>query len=547
MEADKLLKMWEREKGSTERSNFDSLAQTAAEWCKPESDNIEKLSAKGQRKDSNRLTDAGIKARRMFAAGMMAHLFPQGQQWIKINTSNMDLMDNDSVTRALSTATKKFVRALEESNFYEEMGKSVDDLGWSPSTSVYVESDKKTKLNFRSHGYKQFYFCNDHRGRMDTYIRDFKLTARQACGMFNSDDDKIPEQIVNMKESNPDHEYTFVNIVMPRADVDYSSADKKKKPYASYYLCADTRDTIRESGFDWMPYSIGGMYLGNNNEKYFRTPAMEVYATLGRVNRMEVTRERAAERVSSPPWLAPNDGSVRRISNDQGSIIYWNAGNPMSKPEQLNPSDNPMVNDDMISKKEEEIYEAFFIPYFNPLQGVKNISSAHETRERVDLSLQFISSAINTITKYFVKPSLETSFNIMSKDGHFPELEIPELSEASIEFELVGKAALASRQIELYGVMTGLEQMGLVGQVKPEIWDTLNADETAFFLQDVNMFPTRLRNNTDEIEKIRGERAQMVQEQRARENAGAMADAYAKTAKTPEEGSGAQEIQEQFS
>ena len=150
--------MWEREKGSTERSNFDSLVDTAADWCNPPANNIEKLQAKGQRKNSDRLLDIGIKARRMFTAGWMAHSFPQGQSWLKINTSDPDLMESDNVKRALSRCTKKFVRTLEESNFYDEMGKSVDDLGWAGTTSIYVESDKKTKLNFLSHGYKQFYF-----------------------------------------------------------------------------------------------------------------------------------------------------------------------------------------------------------------------------------------------------------------------------------------------------------------------------------------------------------------------------------------------------
>ena len=126
MEASSLIEMYKREKSSSERTNFENLYESAAEFCNPSADNIQSQRAKGQRDDVQRITDVGIKARRMFTAGMMSHLFPQGQNWIRVVTQDRDLQSNDNVTRALSSVTKKFVRAIEDSNFYEEMGQCVD-------------------------------------------------------------------------------------------------------------------------------------------------------------------------------------------------------------------------------------------------------------------------------------------------------------------------------------------------------------------------------------------------------------------------------------
>ncbi len=537
MDSTQVIKLWEREKGSSERSNFDTLVQTAADWCKPEANNIERLSAKGQKKDSRRLIDAGIKARRMFTAGMMSNMFPDGQNWVGIKTDK-ERMKSDKVRLAMQSATQTFSEAIEQSNFKEEIGQCVDDTGWAGTTSCFVENDKKTKLNYRNHKYKEFYFCNDHRGKMDTYIRDFKLDGRQACQEFG---DEAPEKCKANKESGKDDEFLFVHVVMPRADVDYSSSDKAKKPWASYYACIEDKEWQKESGYDYMPYAVWGMYRGSNNEKYFWSPAMEVGQTLSMVNRMEVTRLRGAERVSNPPWLAPNDGGTRRISNDEGAIIYWNAANPLSKPEQLQPSDNVMVNDDMIIKKEEEIMDAFFVPLFNPLQGKQNMS-ATESIERLNLSMQFITPAVNNMVKYGIKPILETSFEIMLKSGYFPELEIPELSGANIEFELTGKAALAARQIQLFGAMTALEQTGMMAQVKPEIMDNWNVDKFAKFVQEANMVPVQLQSTEDEIKAERTKRAQLEKAQMDMQKAQTMSDAYVKTQKTPEAGSGAEEL-----
>jgi hypothetical protein len=332
---------------------------------------------------------------------------------------------------------------------------------------------------------------------------------------------------------------------MPRTDGYVSgSVKKREKSIASYYVCFDTKEIVQESGFDEMPYAVGRFYR-TNYEKYGRSPAMEVASTLPMVNDMEGTRIRGAQRVSDPPWLSPNDGSVRRISNDHGSIIYWNAGNPLSKPEQLTVKDNVMINDDMISKKEEEIMEAFYVPLFNPLHDKKNMT-ATETGERLNLSLQFLTPAVNRINRYFVKPALERAFGIMLRANKFPELDIPELSEAKLDFELVGKASLAARQIELYGTMTALEQIGLVGQVKPEIWDNVNADETARFIQEVNMVPVALQATKDEVEAVRAERQEQLEAQQQAEQAQVMSDAYSKTTKAPEGGSGAEAMVEEM-
>jgi hypothetical protein len=94
------------------------------------------------------------------------------------------------------------------------------------------------------------------------------------------------------------------------------------------------------------------------------------------------------------------------------------------------------------------------------------------------------------LNKYFVTPILERAFGIMLRAGMFPELEIQELSGANLEFDLVGKASIASRQIELFGTMTAMQQDDADCTVyKPEILDNVNSDKTARFIQEVNMVP----------------------------------------------------------
>ena len=217
MPADNLIKMYNREKGSSERNNFNSVYQTCAEFCNPTADTLLGRQSKGNRNDTQRITDIGIKSRRMFTAGMMSHLFPQGQNWLRIVTKNRDLMEIDNVKRALTDATKRFMSAIENSNFYEEMGQCIDHCGYIGTTSLYCESNIDSIFNFRSHYIDKFYFCENYEGKVDTYMRDFMLTARQAYQKFGDNcPDVIKETYSDPRLSNK--EYKFIHVVMPRAE-----------------------------------------------------------------------------------------------------------------------------------------------------------------------------------------------------------------------------------------------------------------------------------------------------------------------------------------
>ena len=541
MDINSLIEMYKREKSSSERANFEDLYQSAAEFCNPAADNIQDRKSKGQRDDNQRVTDIGIKARRMFTAGMMSHLFPQGQNWLRIISQDRDLMKNDSVVRALTSTTKKFMRAIEDSNFYEEMGQCIDHCAYIGTTAIYCEPSKKFVLNFRSHYINQFYFCENYLGEVDTVIREFKLTARQAVQQFGEEcSEEILKNASDPKTSTK--EYTFIHIVMPRMNTTKTADIKEQKGVASYYIELKAKKMVLESGFDEMPYAVGRFYK-TNYEKYGRSPALEVFTTLPLLNRMEVARIRGAERVSNPPWLAPNDGSVRRISNEQGSIIYYNAGNPLSKPEQLRPMDNVVVNDQMIQKKEQEVLEAFYIPLFNPLENRRNMT-AFESQERLNLSLQFLTPAVNRLNKYFVIPILERAFGVMLRQGFFEDLAIDELSNQTLEFDLVGKASVAARQIELFGTMTAMQQIMSIAQVNPEIFDNVNVDKTARFIQEVNACPIDLQLSEEEVAMKREMRREMQMEAEQRANMTAIANSYAQTNKAPQEGSPAEQLEQ---
>ena len=132
----------------------------------------------------------------------------------------------------------------------------------------------------------------------------------------------------------------------------------------------------------------------------------------------------------------------------------------------------------------------------------------------------------------------------MMRDNLFPELMIENLMDQNLEFDLVGKASIASRQIELFGTMTAMQQMMQIAQFKPDILDNVDADKTARFIQEVNMCPVELQLPEADVQMLREQRAQAAAAAEQRAEMQALGDMYAKSTKAPEEGSSAQALGE---
>jgi hypothetical protein len=341
--------------------------------------------------------------------------------------------------------------------------------------------------------------------------------------------------------SNPstaDNRHIIIHAIEPRLNYNKKSLKKTDLPISSCYVELETKHLIEESGYYELPYAVGRFYQATN-EKYGRSPAMEVASTLSMLNRMEQTRIQSAERVSNPPWLAPNDGSVRRISNTQGSIIYYNAANPASKPEQMIVRDNTIVNDSMIQLKTAEVEDAFFLPLFNPLVNRVNMT-ATESQLRATIALQNLIPAISRITNELLTPLFVRIYSILARSGVYPQPpDVLLNSNGKVIVAFNSKATLALKQLELQGVYQTLESMAFLAQVNPEVMDNFDLDKVARLTSVANSVPTTIIRPEREVKKQREARAAAKFEAEQNQQAIMAADVYNRTSKAPEAGSAA--------
>jgi len=216
------------------------------------------------------------------------------------------------------------------------------------------------------------------------------------------------------------------------------------------------------------------------------------------------------------------------------------AGNPASKPEQLNVKDNVAVSDHMIALKNEEIEDAFFIPLFNPLINRVNMT-ATESTQRMNIALQNLVPAIGRLTHEYMTPMFIRIYNVLLRQGVYPEMPnvLKELGESSPVIGFNSKATMAIKQLEIAGIYQTLENVLFLSQADPSVLDNYDLDEVARITGEANSVPnTILRSKIKVTEKREADaEAQAIAQQQAQ--TAQMAEVYNKTSKAPEAGSGA--------
>ena len=535
----KRLKHRKALKNSEERLNAENNWQAGAEFCNPPNANITMISQKGGRKSVARVTDVGIKARRKFASNLYGYKIG-GSRFFEYRVKDRKLAESENVKRWLTDVNNITYVELMSSNFPNQTYLGYSELGYIGTTIMFVEKGVDRLLNFKTQDIGKTYIDVDSKGYVDTVIMDLSFTARQIEQEFQKAD--LPDKVVVALDTGSMQEFTVIFDVRANDDYKKGSLNPKKRKYIGVYMIEQGNDDpkeLRVDGYDEFPVPVGRLHR-THGEIYGRGCFTEVWSSLNLNNDQQVSLIRSANLKAEPPFLEPAGSNMRAIrAKGMSKIIYDPTATFGAKPEQLVVANDVGITDVMIQKTEEEILDGFFVNAFNPLMNQQREATATETMARIDLGLSEVSPVLYSLREYD-NVILHRVFGILLRAGAFPEVpaELDGLDASEIlDIEYTSKAALALKQLQAYGVQNTLEQVGMVGQVKPDVWDNFDADAYAQFMADTNNVPNSILNSTKEVADIRAARAEAQQQQAMVQAAPQLADAAGKLSKPIESNS----------
>jgi hypothetical protein len=515
----KLLKRFDRLKSN--RQNWESHWQEVADYMQPRKADVTKSRSKGDKRTELIFDSSPLQAVELLAASLHGMLTNPSTTWFSLRFKGEELSDNDEAKAWLENATEVMYKAINRSNFQQEIFELYHDLITFGTAAMFIEDDEEDVLKFSTRHINEIYISENDKGRIDTIFRKFRLTARAAIQKFG---ENVSDSIVTKHRKDPYEEVEILHAVYPRADFDPKKQDKSNMPFESVYLEAGTGDELSVSGFREFPFVVP-RYLKASHEIYGRSPAMTALPDVKMLNEMSKTTIKSAQKQVDPPLLVPDDGFILPVRTIPGGLNFYRSGT-RDRIEPLNIGANTPLGLNMEEQRRDSIRNAFYVNQLMMQSGPQ--MTATEVIQRNEEKMRLLGPVLGRLQSELLKPLIDRAFSLLIRKDLFGP--IPEfLSGQDIEIEYVSPLAKAQKSAELQSIMRGIEIMGQLANVAP-VFDHLNMDKLVKHLMDIVGVPQKVLKSSSELQDEReqaqqqqAQQQQMQQMQQVAESAGAAA------------------------
>ena len=301
-----------------QRANWDSHYQELADYMLPRKADIVRKRARGEKRMELIFDGTALQSVDLLASSLHGMLTSGATPWFHLTLKDDELGRDEEVQAWLEDTSSRMMRAITMSNFETEVHEMYVDLVVFGTGCMFVEMDKKS-MRFSTRHISEFYVAEDQFGIVDTVFRKYVLPARQAVQRFGIEN--VSTFIQKRFEKKPDEEVTVLHCVMPRKERDPTKQDNKNMPFASMYICMETKMVMQESGFQEFPYVVP-RFLKATGEVMGRSPAMVALPDVKMLNLMSKTIIQAAQKLIDPPLLVPDDGFLLPVRTQPGGLNF---------------------------------------------------------------------------------------------------------------------------------------------------------------------------------------------------------------------------------
>ncbi len=486
-----------------------------------------------------------VRANMTLANGQLAWMSPLEAPWFAFEPPSMTKESGDAARQWLAKATEVARNDLAVSNFYTSVHEFYLDRGAFGTACLYVEPGKRNTLNVQTWPVGSFVIDEDENGIVDTVIREFRLTPRQAVQKFGEENvsAKIRKAVADGGAKAHDR-INFLHAIYPREDAerDGKKLDGPNMPIASIYLEADGGHICSVGGYEEMPVMVS-RYLewgSSTGGMYGWSPAFAALPEARQVNFLQKMMDALAEKMAFPPVLAP-EGLEGEIDPNAMGVTYFSQDLQGSLPREWMTAGRYDVGLARIQERQKAINDAFHVDLFQMFAQLSKQMTAREVSERAQEKLIQFSPTFSRLTSELFNPLLERVFAILLRNGGFgavpAEMIVPVDKErgfvAPPKMQYSSRIALALRALPVVAYSRTIERVSALAQIAPQVLDNYDFDkaERDTAMQD-GLPPAYLRSETDRDE-MRATRREAAAEQQKQEALAMQVDALSKAGRVP--------------
>lgn len=502
---------------------------------------------RGDRRNQKIIDSTATLAERSLRSGMMAGVTSPARTWFKLATPDPAMMEIPGVKGWLQVVSQRMNTVFLKSNLYNVLPIVYGDLGTFATSAMIVEEDFDDVLRFYPFPIGSYCLSNNHRMRVDTFTRDFKLTVRQLVEKFGKRDgsgnviwDNFSTQVRNMWANKQFEEWIEVcHIITPNIDFDPKKLTSKHKRYSSCYFETGISDGtgqtylapsdevfLSESGYDYFPILAPRWEVNAEDAYGTDCPGMAALGDIKALQLMQKRKSQAIDKMVNPPMVGPT--SLRNVKTTilPGDITYSDEreGQKGFRPaHEVNLRIQELAMD--IQEHQSRIRKAFYEDLFLMLStSDRRDITAREIDERHEEKLLALGPVLEQLNQDLLDPLIDIAFEIMSRQGLIPE---PPQELAGMDLKVEYLSIMAQSQ-KLIGISAVERFSGFINQivpVVPQILDKVDTDQLVDVYAELTSVPPGIVRSDEDVEAMRQQKAKAAAAQAATEQMQNMAGA----------------------
>jgi len=517
-----------RKLDSDRRNNMNAW-QDIADYIIPRKSDIIFLRSKGQEKVRKQYDSTAPNAHDLLASFLSGTLTSTAIPWFDIKAKDPEVDSFEEIKKITDEISRRMLEAFNESNHRIQAHEEFLDLTSFGTALTIQESLDDSKpfeeLVFKNYFIQDYVIAENSKSLVDTVIRKFKFTARQAKQEWG---DRITKSIKEaIRDGNGDKSFLFYHVIKPR-----SNTNKKinaRLEYTNFIICDKDKEYVQDDrGYHEWPCTVP-RWAHTANDPWGYGIGHKVLPDVRVVNKaIELILARWPKDID-PPLLTP-EGMPR---------LDLRAGKQNAVPRAMIEAVRPLVSNKDTSSSQlsldkhfDKIEKAFFT---NQLQMQKQAQmTATESTIIFELMERMMGPVLGRQEVEIFSPRINRAFGIMNRGGAFDDIPVTKESlrniVGNIKLEFIGPLARSQKLKDAQSTAEWIRETAeyAAQAQRPQVLDNLNEDEWVVENARGKGVPEKLITLPDARDEIREQRAQEAQEFQEREDAKLAADAAGK-------------------
>jgi len=463
----------------------------------------------------------------IFASGLNSGMTNKSSQWFRLTLDDNRMLEIPGVRAWLDDVKDQMYTVINRSNLYDAFFSCYMELGTFGTGCYIILSDVDDVVRARSFTAGEYMIGVNHKGKVDTFARQYEMSVRQLVDQFGNDKCS-PKVQAYYDNQNFDIMIKVDHLVQPNKGYIEGSDKVEDMAFESLYWESGTGE---EEGF-----------LDNRGYRVFRivAPRWEVVTTdtdlgygpswhsLGSIKEMQKTAKdklMAQEKLHNPPTLqdASVDGHANMLPGGTTKVTGSTPNSGVRPAYQINPNLDSFIQ--LLNEEKEEIDKFFFVNLFLAMINRQDYTkTATEVASIEQEKMMMIGPALHRLDYEMHTPTLEIVYHDMNERGMIPQPP-PEIEGVDIKIEYTSILAQAQQAVGITKIerVIGIAER-MVGYI-PSIADIIDADQIMRETSEMEGAPAKILLSKVDLQKKREAIAAQQQQQAQAEALPGMAKA----------------------